>query len=134
MARKRKVLIVDDEQDVITYLSTALRHDGHTAYSAEDVRSALEELAKTDFDLICLDIMMPKQSGISLYTKIRMDDRFKHIPVLIISAFVQEEEYDFRRFVSDRTIPVPEGFLEKPIKPDHFLRTVNQLLGSGSVC
>ncbi|MCD6162994.1 MAG: response regulator [candidate division Zixibacteria bacterium] len=122
----KKVLIIDDEPDVAKYLTEILKDNGYTTYSADNADIGMEVLESIIPDLICLDIMMPMESGISMYVKIRKDERFKHIPVLIISGVVQENEYDFRSYVSDKSIPPPDYFFEKPISVAKFMKIVDK--------
>ena len=124
----RKVLIIDDEPDVVKYLTEILKDNGYTTYSADNVDLGWEIMEEIIPDLICLDIMMPKESGISMYVKIRKDERFKHIPVLIISGVVQEDEFNFRSYVPDKSIPPPNYFFEKPISIARFMKIVNKFI------
>ncbi len=131
MAEGKKILIVDDEPDVVMYLTMVLQNGGYVPYSASDVDRGYELIAQNEPDLICLDIMMPKQLGISLYLKLKQDDRYKHIPVVIISGVAQEQEFDFRSYVPDKSIPPPQYYLEKPIAIARFLEVVKKFTGSG---
>ena len=106
MKDRKKILIVDDEQDVLRYLTAVLKNNDYMTYSADNARSGFHLLAEVRPDLVCLDIMMPRESGISLYAKMKRNKRFKNIPVLIRSGVVQEEEYDstiFYLFMFDST-------------------------------
>jgi CheY-like chemotaxis protein len=129
----KKVLIVDDEPDVVTYLSLLLENDGYTVYSASSAEEGYDLLEIVEPDLICLDIMMPKQLGLSLYEKMKRKDMFKNIPVLIISGVISEQEFEFRKLVPDKSIPPPQDYMEKPIKRENFLRTVAGLIGGDKV-
>lgn len=129
---KKKVLIIDDEQDIVTYLMMVLEENGHVAYSADNVKRGLRMLEEVKPDLVCLDIMMPKESGISMYMRMKADKRYADIPVLIISGVEQEREFDFRIHVPDRAIPPPQQYLEKPIDVERFLRLVRRLVGVAS--
>lgn len=124
------VLIVDDEPDVARYLAVALRANGYTAVTADSVEHGLEEVHKARPDLICLDIMMPKQSGIAMYTQLKTDKTLRSIPVIFISGVGHEDPWDFRSFVSDESIPPPELFLEKPIDAELFVDSIEQLIAS----
>jgi len=126
----KKILIVDDEQDVVTYLVAVLESNDYTPYSANSVKVGLEMLERVKPDLICLDIMMPKESGFSMYKRLRKNRTSRNIPVMIISGVEQNGEFDFRSYVSDKSIPVPDSFMEKPIDVDRYLQTVKQLLSS----
>ncbi len=124
------VLIVDDEPDVARYLATALRANGYTAVTADSVEHGLEEVHKTRPDLICLDIMMPRQSGITMYTQLKNDKTLRSIPVIFISGVGHEDPWDFRTFVPDKSVPPPELFLEKPIDAELFIESIEQLMAS----
>ncbi len=128
----KKVLIVDDEPDVVTYLTTILKYNGFTPLSADSAHSGLETVKKTKPDLILLDIMMPKESGISMYTQLKEDNRFKDIPVVIISGVAQAKEFNFRDYVSDKSVPPPNEYLEKPIQVEQLLKIMKQLIGGPS--
>lgn len=128
MTIQKKILIIDDEQDVITYLSAVLKSADYMTYSADSARAGFEKLREVEPDLVCLDIMMPKESGISFYARMKKDKRFEQIPVLVISGVIQEEEYDFHKFLPEKSIPPPQEYIEKPIKLENFLKTVQRLL------
>lgn len=129
----RKVLIIDDEADVIKYLTVVLKSNGFSPYSINSVKDAITVVEKIDPDLICLDIMMPEETGLSFYTKLRRDKKFKNIPVIIISGVVQAGEFDFRSHLSDNSISPPEHFMEKPIDVEEFISTINRLIESKSI-
>ena len=110
--RTKKVLIVDDEQDVLLYFATLFKDNGFETLTAENGAVAYE-LAKNEApDLITLDITMPEQSGIKTYQILKSDQSTEHIPIIIITAIgdsiqgVMEELSAF---------PEPKVFLSKPI-------------------
>jgi len=125
-----KILIVEDERDIATYLATVLRVNGFDPTVAGDVESGLQVARELRPDLICLDIMMPKESGLSMYTRLRSDDELKTIPVIIISGAGQDGVFDFRRYVPDETVPEPDYYLEKPVSADHYVSVVNEVLAA----
>jgi len=127
-------MLVDDEPDIITYLAMILEDAGYSTVFASDTESALPVLRKSKPDLLCLDIMMPRRSGISMYTEIKKDPELKDIPVLIVSAFSRLDDFvgeRFKRIVPEQGVPQPEAFIEKPIRVETFLEMVKSLL-SGS--
>ena len=83
---------------------------------------------KSPPDLISLDIMMPKESGITLFQKLRRDPKLKNIPVLIVSGMGQEGKLDFYSLIDDKSISEPDGFMEKPIDVDSYIESINELL------
>ena len=127
-----KVLIIDDEPDVSTYLAAALQANGYEPKIANSVDNGLEQLEQFQPDLICLDIMMPKKSGLTFYTQLCREHKKRHIPVIIISGVTQDSEVDSASFVPDNKIPPPDCILEKPIDLENFIRTVKRLIITNS--
>ena len=123
----KKILIIDDEQDVNTYLEAILKSSGYETYSIIDVTNAMDRVKDINPDLICLDIMMPRETGISFYSKLRKDKYYCNTPVIIISGVVESEKFNIHSFVSDKSIPAPECYMEKPINVEKFIKKVKQL-------
>ena len=124
MASSKRILIVDDEEDIRTYLSTLLGDQGYETFQAKDGEEAMQKLLAESPDMITLDISMPEKSGVKFFREIKTDDRWKHIPVIIVTGVSE----DFRNFISSRhQIPAPEGFVSKPISPEEILGLVRTL-------
>lgn len=119
----RRILVVDDEPDVVRYLSAFLTDQGFAVSTAQDGGEALAKARREMPDLITLDISMPGKSGVDVFTSFRRDPQLRHIPVFIITGVV-----DFRRLMYYREVQPPEGYMEKPIEPDVLLMTVRRLL------
>ena len=132
----KKVLIVDDEQSIVIYLTTVLEDGGYATCSAMDGQEGLGMARREKPDLICLDVMMPKRSGVSLYQEIRRDAALRSIPVMFISAYNRIRDLRnpeaFRKMIPDPAIPQPELCMEKPIKVPEFLAAVAELTGQDS--
>jgi len=123
-ADRKKILIVDDEPDIVMYLRLLLENSGYEVVSASDGREGLELARAEKPDLVCLDIMMPKKTGVALYQEIKTDPELKVLPCVIISAYESAYSFKgqaFRRMVQDRSIPEPLRFFEKPIDVPTFL-------------
>lgn len=120
-ANSKKVVVIDDEEDVLTYLDALLKDHGYEVYAAQQGRDGLNLIKRIKPDLICLDILMPGETGISLYRRIRNDNEIKDVPVLIISGM------NYRR--ENGELPPPQGYIEKPITPDSLIETVKALIG-----
>lgn len=127
---KKKVLIIDDELDVIAYLRAVLEDNDYECLVARDAESGFEIIKSETPDLVCLDIMMPGESGISLYLKLCENKKLCTIPVFFISGMVKEEEFDFRNLVPNRNVPRPKRYIEKPIDVESFIEMVGKELGS----
>jgi len=126
------IVIVDDEPDVVLFLQTALEDNGYTTLTASNAVDALKIIRETKPGLVCLDILMPEESGISLFQKIRGDSDLQDIPVIIHSGLNLSrdlESVDFLHLEDGTVIPEPNGFIEKPIDPDRFLNLVRRVLG-----
>jgi CheY-like chemotaxis protein len=128
MAGKRKrILIVEDEPDTVTYLSTLLEDAGYDTVAAEDGDQALEKVKASPPDLITLDITMPHKSGVRFYRDMKESSQWKSIPIIIVTGI----SADFEKFISSRRqVPPPEGYLSKPIDQEKMLSMVKQHLGS----
>jgi CheY-like chemotaxis protein len=126
----KKILVIDDEPDVITYLVTLLEENGYQASGAADGKESLDRIKASKPDLICLDVLMPEKSGIGLYKELKKSDEYRKIPVIIITGFTEENfpMIDFRKFIYERSIPGPEGYMEKPIDREKFLKVVKDVL------
>jgi len=125
----KKILIIDDEPDVVTYLSAVLEANGYKSYATGNIKTAMEQVKDIHPDLICLDIVMPQETGISFYIRLRQDKELKTIPVIIISGIVELEKFDFRTYTKDDSIPPPEYYMEKPIDVEKYIEKVKQLAG-----
>ena len=122
----KTILVVDDEPDVVTYLSTVLRDAGYATLEASNGEEAMEQARKGHPDLITLDITMPEMTGVKTYRQLKEDEAFRKIPVIIVTGVT----HDFKQFISSRAqVPAPEGYLEKPVKPEDLLAEVGRLVG-----
>ena len=129
MASPKRILIVDDEQDIRTYLSVLLEDQGYETLQAKDGEEAMQKVQAEPIDLITLDISMPEKSGVKFFREMRTDDRWKHIPVIIVTGVSE----DFRNFISSRhKVPAPEGFVSKPINQEEILNLVRILTQQGN--
>jgi CheY-like chemotaxis protein len=124
----KKILIIDDEPDIVMYLKVLLENNGYSVVTASNGQEGIN-LARAEMpDMVCLDIMMPKKTGVALYQEIKTDPKLKKIPCIIISAYESAYSFKgqaFRRLVQDRTIPEPLRFFEKPIDINVFLEFIN---------
>jgi CheY-like chemotaxis protein len=122
----KKILVVDDEPDVVTYLSSVLRDNGYEVLEATNGEEAMEKVLAGPPDLVTLDITMPEMTGVKAYRKMKEDPALKAIPVVMVTGVAPE----FKQFISSRTqVPPPEGYLEKPVKPEDLLAEIRRLLG-----
>jgi len=128
----KKILIVDDEPDVVSYLEMLLRDGGYETRSASDGQEAMEIVRREKPDLVTLDISMPEASGTRFYKEIKRDAEMASIPVVIVTGVTGYggDKYAYKEFIShSRLVPPPEGYFPKPIDRDAFLESIRKLLG-----
>lgn len=124
-SKARKILVVDDEPDMRTFLTTVLEDNGYRHETAKDGEEAMALIEADPPDLVALDVTMPNKSGVSVYRALKSDDRYKHIPVIFITGVTDE----FKKFISTRTqVPPPEGYISKPVDHDQFVEMLEKLL------
>ena len=125
---KRKILVIDDEPHVVTYLTTLLQDNGYETVSASNGREGLETAKRVKPDLVCLDITMPEETGIRFYRNLKDDPDLSKTPVVVVTAvtYYGKDPEPFKRFLSTRKqVPPPEGFIPKPIDREKLLSTIS---------
>jgi CheY-like chemotaxis protein len=125
MEETKKILIIDDEEDIRRYLETLFEDNGYTAITAVDGKEGVRRAAEEKPDLITLDVSMPEESGVKALRDIQSNEESKDIPVIIITGV----SIDFKRFIETRKqVHPPEGYFEKPVEREDLLKKVAQLL------
>ena len=127
----KKILVIDDEPDILTYITSILKKNGYSYVTASDGVEGMEKATGEKPDLITLDLLMPERTGIKLYRELRKDEDLKTIPVIMITGIASEASHfaDFKKFIYERKIPGPEGFIEKPFQPEDLLQKIKDALG-----
>lgn len=129
---KKKILVVDDEMDMRFYVSALLESNGYEALATRDGRSGFEKARDEAPDLIILDIMMPGDGGVRMYSRLKQDPALEAIPVIMLSAVA---ESSFRHFLAmlntqhTQPVPDPEAYLEKPVDHERLLESIRQTIG-----
>ncbi len=129
---KKLILVVDDEPDESSYLTTLLEDNGYSTAVASNGNKAMEILKQTKPNLITLDMSMPEKSGIKLFREIRESKDLTDIPVLIVTGVTGHggKSEDFEKFLSSRkNMAPPDGFIPKPIDQEALLKKIAELLG-----
>ena len=123
---KPKIIVIDDDPDIVTFLSTLLEDHGYDYVTAIDGQEGIDKTRAEKPDLILLDITMPEKSGVRFYREVRGDPELKDTPVVMVTGVMQE----FQKFISTRKqVPPPDGYISKPIDKDALLETIAKLLG-----
>ncbi len=122
----KKILVIDDEKDMRIYLTTLFKKAGYEVESAENGELGLEAALKSKPDLITLDILMPKKSGVRAYREIRTATETKDVPIIILTGLTQQEVF----FEDEpKSLRPPDAIVEKPVDRDSFLEKVEKILG-----
>ncbi len=127
----KKVLVVDDELDMRVFITTLLETNGFKPIPAEDGNQGLELARKSKPSLIILDVMMPKESGITMYRELRRDPSLKEIPVIMLSALSRKTFFHSQKVLDEykgEKIPEPDAYIEKPPEPAELLDAIQQVL------
>lgn len=114
----KKILIIDDEADIRTFLQTLMTENGYQPVVASDGEHGLELARAEKPDAITLDIIMPHETGVKFYRRLVKDDQLKGIPVIILSGVTRYKDLFGR---DHATMPKPFAFVEKPIDQDELL-------------
>lgn len=126
MGQKKRILVIDDDPNHVTFITVLLEDSGYAATSAADGVEGLE-LARADPPgLILLDITMPKKSGVKFYREVRADPVLREIPVVMVTGVMKQ----FEHFIHTRSqVPPPDGYFAKPVDRDELLQCIARLLG-----
>jgi len=118
----KKILIVDDEVDLVETVRFPLEIEGYhvlVAYNGED---ALNQARKENPDMILLDLMLPKMDGYKVCRLLKYDERYKHIPILMLTAKTQAK---------DIVIGMKTGadeYITKPFDINYLMKKVKEYL------
>ena len=118
----KKILIVDDEVDLVETVRFRLEKEGFTVLVSEDGEDALNRARNESPDLILLDIMLPKLDGYKVSRLLKFDERYKHIPILMLTAKTQEK---------DKTLGMETGadeYITKPFEMDDLMEKVQSYI------
>jgi CheY-like chemotaxis protein len=126
MTTLKKILLVDNEADITYALENALENYGYSIYSFNDSMLALNSYKSNFYDLVILDIKMPKMDGFELYNKIKERDPEVKICFLTASELFYEEFRKTRYMLGEKL--GEEYFIQKPIKTDELVQKMNVLM------
>ncbi len=128
----KKVLIVDDDPDVRKFNLTVVEECGHTPIEAANGEEGLKIVKKEKPDLVLLDVLMPKQSGIRLYRELKTNKALVSIPVIMLSGIAKKTFLRSQKALTefgDKKVPEPTNYLEKPVEPEELAAEINKILG-----
>jgi CheY-like chemotaxis protein len=127
----KKILIVDDEPDMVAFLQCLLEDNGYATVTARDGEEGLQVARSERPDLISLDLLMPNQTGIKMFRELRKDEEIKDTPVVMVTGFAKDDvpQMDFKVWISKRSIKPPEAYIEKPVDKELLLEAIKKAVG-----
>ena len=124
---KAKILIVDDEEDVTTFVGTLLEDNGYSVIKAADGKQGMAKAKSDSPDLIILDICMPEETGVRMFRNLQEEAQTAMIPVIVLTGITHE----FKRFIENRRhLRPPAGYFDKPPNREQLLTKVAELVGT----
>jgi len=125
METRKKILIIDDEEDVVTYLSAFFTDNGFETISAINGKEGFETAKSEKPDIITLDVSMPEESGVKALRDLQNNESTKNTPIIMVTGV----SIDMKRFIETRKqVHPPEGYFEKPIDREALLKKIKELL------
>jgi DNA-binding response OmpR family regulator len=126
MSTRRRVLIVDDEADVARYLAAAVEDEGYDVLIASDAEEGTSLAHAERPDLVCLDLVMPGRTGLSLYRELRESPELAGVRIIVVTGVVAAEAAD--ELGLGETLAAPDAFIEKPVDMPRLLEAIHTLL------
>ncbi|MEI6631595.1 MAG: response regulator [bacterium] len=122
MASNKKILVVDDEPDILQVVVKRLISSGFEIITASDGQEALDKARKEVPDLIVLDLMLPKIDGYKVCGLLKRDSRYANIPVILFTARAQEDDMNMGKDAG------ADAYITKPFEPQVLLDKIKELL------
>jgi len=129
-ASEKKILVVDDEPDVRDFLASCIEDAGFIVSTAVDGQDALEKIEAEMPDLITLDMLMPRKSGIKVIRTLRETEKYTNLPVIVITAHARDEfgSDDIKEFNAFASGLKPRYTMEKPVTPKVLINSICEIL------
>ncbi len=128
----KKVLVVDDDPDVRSFVVTVLEENEYIPLVAQDGVEGLEKIEKDPPDLVILDVLMPRGSGIRLYRKLKTDKKLNNIPVIMFTGIALRSFLKSQKALAEfngEEVPKPDIYLEKPVEPEELIEAIQKKIG-----
>lgn len=119
---KKKILLVDDEKDIVEIVTYRLEASGYEVIFASNGQEALNKAYREKPDLIILDLMLPKMDGYKVCGLLKNDARYSKIPIIIFTARAQETDKKMCEEVG------ADAYITKPFNPQMLLAKIKELL------
>ncbi len=129
----RRILIVDDDPDIVVYLSSFLEDQGYELQSASDCSTALTVLGEFHPDVVLVDVLLPGRSGLDLLVRLRQDPRYEDIPIVVVTGNDKIVEDECKSYLgTHQGVAGPDGVLAKPVDQAALMAVVERLTAGSS--
>ncbi len=130
LASDKRILVVDDEPDVRNFLAACIEDAGFKVETAVDGVDALEKVREDPPDLMTLDMVMPRKSGLKVIKELRAEEKFKKLPIIVITAHARDElgSEDIKNFNAFASGLRPRITMEKPVTPEKLVSAICKML------
>jgi len=119
---KKRILIVDDEEDILNVLKFRLEANNYEVLSASDGQEGLNKARSEKPDLVILDLMLPKLDGYKVCRMLKFDEAYKNMPVIIFTARAQKQDEELGMQMG------ADAYIAKPFEPEALLGKIKELL------
>ena len=124
-----KILIVDDDPDLVESVRIILESKGYEVEAAYDGVEGLEKVKEFNPDLIVLDVMMPRKNGYEVCRELKSDPKYSNIPILLLTAVVSQIPSSSQYTLDQGMETEADDYVDKPVEPEELVRRVEVLLG-----
>ena len=124
----RTAVVIDDEEDITSFLTAILEEHGFSVRVAHEAATGEELIRESPPDLILMDLMMPGRSGVQLFERLRGDETTKHIPLVMVTGIKEQMGVDWGDVRDRMNVRKPDGVVEKPINPERLMSVVKSAL------
>jgi CheY-like chemotaxis protein len=148
MSTGKEVLIVDDSDENVAFMSEILEEMGHSYRVARNGKEGMQALQEKQPDLVLLDIMMPRKSGVKVFQEMKRDPQLEKVPIIVVTGLgevtgvdIETGQEDDKGSYQDDMVRrfgvalrkqlsglTPDGLVEKPIDPPLLISKINELL------
>jgi two-component system alkaline phosphatase synthesis response regulator PhoP len=122
-----RILIVDDDPDIVEGLTALLETQSYELASAKDGLECMQQIRERPPDLLVLDMMMPRMDGFAVMKELRSDPQYAGLPVIVLTTVVEDAAY--RRYELETGLAMDvQGYVEKPVSPKELLKRVSEIV------
>ena len=131
MEQRSKILVVDDDPDIIEAITTVLESiDEYEVHTACDGLECMQAIKEDLPDLLILDLLMPRMDGFAVVRDLRGNPRYRKLPIMILTSV--REDASYRRYELETGLMMDvQDYIEKPVPPVELLRRVGKMLKRG---